>query len=222
MAFCPNCGKANANDAKFCFYCGSGLTTTSNQAASPVKGPESISVPSDRPFTSAESSALTTFGANQRSWAGAIGFVNILLGAFALIESPQDLGSDGGTFLALLTFSMGIIAISAGVASRRSRSLAAKALSLGRVLQAQGTVRGSTMRATQISVPNGILEVPKPRSAGAREGFAGVKLGPEGSRADVVFTKPPSPNASKVALLSLNGSMLSKAVMCKFSGGTSA
>jgi len=84
--------------------------------------------------------------------AGALGFVNIMMGAFAFAESPADLGSDGATFLAVLTFSMGIVAIAAGISSRRSRSLAKEALSTGTVVEASGTVGTSSMQANRITL----------------------------------------------------------------------
>ena len=209
MPSCPNCGKPVSPGTAYCANCGSAINSN--------HGPNIA--PAGRPISSAETSALAALGAGPRSWAGALGIVNILMGSFAFFESPQDLGSTGAIFLAAVTFGIGFLAMTAGVVSRSSRSLAKNAIAAGSVVEASGSVVRSSMGSNRVLLPNGELQVPMAGRAGAKQGFTGTYLGPEGSRAEVIFTKPRSAGSSTVVLLSVNGSVLANAVRCRFVGG---
>ncbi len=91
MSSCPNCGMRVAPEAKYCPGCGGSLGPPARGLASQPVSARAPAV-TERRITSAESSTLATVGAGPRSWAGALGFVDILMGAFAFIESPQGHG----------------------------------------------------------------------------------------------------------------------------------
>jgi hypothetical protein len=212
LAFCPNCGSSNAPNARFCTNCAASLSEINEtQSTSGFPGTEFSS--RQRAFTNEESTALTKFGANRKQWAVSFGFVNMLLGVFAFVEPAQDFGSDGVSVLGAMTFSLGILALAFGVASRSSRKLASKTLAAGSVHESMGVVQGSNLRVTRVNLQEGgFLEVPGPGNA--------AKLGTDGSRTALVFSEPSTqPGKSKVILISTNGYLLARPLQCDFTWG---
>jgi hypothetical protein len=213
MAYCPNCGSFNSPQARFCTSCATPLSTPIGQTSEAFEIPTAAAFSQERPITDTEISTLAKYGTNQKQWAVSMGFVNMLLGAFAFVEPAQDFGSDGVTALGAMTLVLGIMAVALGAASRAARKLASNVVRAGAVRESQGVVQGSSTKATRIGLQDGgVLEVP-------RQGIAG-KLGPDGSSAVLVFSKPPQQGGrSKVILLSANGYPLAKPLQCVLTGG---
>lgn len=145
----------------------------------------------------------------------AVGFVNLLLGGFAFVEPAENFGADGVQFLGAMTFALGLIGVALGIVSRKSRSLAAKALSAGAVRETQGVVQSSTLKVAKISLGTGSLKVPKTGSSGISGTLSGVD-----HTVNLAFTRPASLSGmTKVILLSVDGKLLPKPVQCTYVGG---
>jgi zinc ribbon protein len=242
-SFCGSCGARVSSGASFCANCGEPLPLESPQrplgptaslvsraaslvsraaprsllASSPSRPQQQPIAENERLFTTRESSALATFGAKEKQWAVAAGFVNMLLGVFSLVEPAEDFGSDGLQALFVMTFLLGMIAFFLGIFSRIRRSFASKALSAGAVREDRGVIQGSTLKGTKIGLGTGLLEVPK----GAMSKIGGTP-GNVGSVATFVFTRPASQSGrSKVILLSVNGGVLPTPAQCSYAGGQS-
>jgi hypothetical protein len=200
---------------KFCVKCGNPV---SSQAVSVGKA---TLVPTkartrDRRFTKEEHAALRSYGADQRSWAVAGGFVSLLLGGFGLVEPPESFDESGVAFFSVLVLLPSLGAFVFGILSRIRRSLAARAGAQGLVRETSGVVRSSTTKVVEVDLDGDFLQISKTRKAPITGSLSA------GQTVSLSFTKPADSGSSKVLLLAVDGSVLARPVGCTFAAGESS